>query len=66
MAVPVRTAPSLELGEPKALFTLENRSRWLSFDVSADGKKFLAVVPVTLADRQPLSVVVNWPSGVEK
>ncbi len=66
MAAPVRTSPSLQLGDPKPLFDLKGRSNWLSFDVSADGKRFLAVVPEVLADRAPQNVVVNWPSGVEK
>ncbi len=66
MAMPVRTFPSLQLGEPRALFELKGRSNWLDFDVSTDGKRFLAVVPESLADERPLSVVVNWPSDVEK
>ena len=66
MAMPVRTFPSLQLGEPKALFELKGRSNWLDFDVSTDGKRFLAVVPESLADERPLSVVVNWPSDLEK
>ena len=66
MAMPVRTFPSLQLGEPKALFELKGRSNWLDFDVSTDGKRFLAVVPESLADERPLSVVVNWPADLEK
>jgi Tol biopolymer transport system component len=66
MATPVRTSPSLQLGEPRPLFTLKASSKWLSFDVSADGTRFLAVVPEVVAARAPLSVVVNWPVGVEK
>jgi Tol biopolymer transport system component len=66
MSAPVKTSPSLQLGEPKALFNLGGRSNWRSFDVSADGKRFLAVVPEVVADREPLRVVVNWPAGVDK
>jgi len=66
MAAPVRTVPTLLVGEPRALFDLKGRSIWQSFDVSADGKRLLAVVHVLLADRAPLSVVVNWPTGVKE
>ena len=66
MAAPVRTFPSLQFGEPKVLFDLEKRTHWLSFDVSADGKRFLAVVPESVAGERPLNIVVNWPSEVEK
>ena len=65
-SVPVKTSPSLQLGAPKPLFELEGRLNWIAFDVSPDGKRFLAVVPEALADDLPLSVVVNWPSDVEK
>jgi serine/threonine protein kinase len=66
MSVPVRTAPSLQLGTPSPLFALKGRSSWLDFDVSRQGDRFLAVVPDVVADERPLSVVVNWPSEVEK
>ena len=65
-SVPVRTTPSLQLGAPKPLFELKGRLGWIAFDVSPDGKRFLAVVPETLGDELPLSVVVDWPSDVEK
>jgi hypothetical protein len=50
------TSPALRVGTPEALF--EMRPSWFEFDVSAAGR-FLAVVPVTRAREQPLSVVVN-------
>ena len=31
-----------------------------SFDVSADGERFLMVLPVPRPDAQPLTVVLNW------
>jgi Tol biopolymer transport system component len=66
VSVPVRTSPSLELGVPKPLFRIKGRSPWLGFDVSADGTRFLAIVPESIADEQPINVVVNWPAAVEK
>ncbi len=36
----------------------------MNFQLSTDGKKFLAVVPQTTAAEQPWTVVVNWTSEV--
>jgi serine/threonine protein kinase/Tol biopolymer transport system component len=64
-SVPVKTFPSLELGAPTALFALGGAD-WKSFDVSPDGKRFLAIVPKIVADELPLEVVVNWTAALEK
>ena len=66
MSVAVRTAPSLELGAPQALFDVPGKWSWSTFDVSPDGKRFLAVVPEVVANELPLSVVANWTAEVEK
>jgi dipeptidyl aminopeptidase/acylaminoacyl peptidase len=66
MSVSVRTFPELQLGMPRFLFQFKGRSSWLGFEVSADGSRFLAIVPESIADERPLNVVVNWPSEVEK
>jgi hypothetical protein len=63
MSLPIRTSPSLQTGTPVELFKLEAKL-WASFQLSLDGKKFLAVVPQTSAAEQPWTVVVNWTSGV--
>jgi hypothetical protein len=39
---------------------------WSSFDVSADGKRFLALVPEVVANEQPLTVVLNWTAEVQR
>jgi Tol biopolymer transport system component/predicted Ser/Thr protein kinase len=65
MSVRVRTSPSLEIGVPAALFTL-NGTAWKDFDVSPDGQRFLAVVPKIVADELPLTVVANWASEVRE
>jgi Tol biopolymer transport system component len=67
VSVPVRTAPTLEVGRPATLFTIPGMAgrsgvsmhAWQSFDVSPDGKRFLAIVPEVVAEEQPLTVVVN-------
>ncbi|HEX7580963.1 MAG TPA: hypothetical protein VF580_13290, partial [Thermoanaerobaculia bacterium] len=63
VSLPVRTSPSLQVGAPATLFEVTlldvKGAGWNSFDVSPDGKRFLAIVPEVVADRLPLTVVVN-------
>lgn len=62
---------SANRGSPTELFSLKERG-WQTalgsedgcFDVSPDGKRFLAAVPEVLADKLPLTVVVNWAAEV--
>jgi Tol biopolymer transport system component len=71
ISVPIRTSPSLQLGSPTELFSVKEKS-WQTafgnadscFEVSPDGKRFLAAVPEVLADKLPLTVVVNWAADV--
>ena len=65
MAVSVRTTPRLEVGRPAPLFALQGRA-WSDFAVSADGKRFLAVVPQAFAGEQPLTVILNWTAEVRR
>jgi Tol biopolymer transport system component len=58
VSVPIHTNPSLQLGAPTILFELKGHP-WIAFDVSPDGKRFLAVVPEIVANELPLTVVVN-------
>jgi eukaryotic-like serine/threonine-protein kinase len=62
MTIPIRTTPSLQIGAPTELFALKGKSAWWNFDVSPDGKRFLAIVPEVIANELPLNVVVNWTS----
>jgi hypothetical protein len=32
---------------------------WIDYDVSPD-RRFLAIVPETFANQQPMTVIVNW------
>ena len=65
MAVPVRTTPMIEVGSPSPLFALQGRA-WSDFAVTADGKRFLAVVPQAFAGEQPLTVILNWTAEVRR
>ena len=62
MAVPVRTTPAVELGIPSTLFAIANK-RWVSFDMSPDGKRFLAIIPEVVANEQPLTAFLNMVPG---
>jgi hypothetical protein len=65
MHVAVRTASKLEVGRPAPLFAVPGRS-WFDFAVSADGTRFLAVVPQALGGEQPLTVILNWTAEVRR
>jgi hypothetical protein len=64
MSVPVRTAPSLDVGTPRPVFPLPDRG-WADFAVAPDGR-FLAVVPEITAREQPVTVIVNWPAAIKR
>jgi serine/threonine protein kinase/Tol biopolymer transport system component len=64
MTVPVRTAPSLDVGKPRPVFPLPDRG-WADFAVAPDGR-FLAVVPEITAREQPVTVIVNWPAAIKR
>ena len=65
---PVRTAPALQVGEPRALFRTARGASHAFFegdyDVSADGQSiYLARTPDLLRPRQ-VRVVLDWASEV--
>ena len=62
--MPVRTSPSLKLGAPVSLFTLGDDTRLVDFEMSRDGRRFLATIAESLATEQPYTVLVDWPASV--
>jgi hypothetical protein len=71
IAVPVSTGASFESGSPVALFQTHRRQPIssqdiFSYDVSADGQKFLIATKVDESAVAPLSVLLNWTSSIEK
>jgi Tol biopolymer transport system component len=62
MAVPLRTTPTVELGTPVALFAMATK-RWVSFDASPDGNRFLVIVPEVVANEQPLTAMLGVVLG---
>ncbi|HEV2202789.1 MAG TPA: protein kinase [Bryobacteraceae bacterium] len=66
MAVDVTaTGAAFQAGVPKQLFVLPpNVGDW---DVTADGKRFLAAVPpVQQTTQTPITVVLNWQAALQK
>ena len=51
-------------GVPKVLFDTRLRSGGVSYDVSADGQRFLIPQLVETAGGDPVTVILNWPSAL--
>jgi len=60
VAVPVKTAPTLQIGKPATLFEVRGPRKWTDFDVTADGQRFLAIVPEVSGLEAPASIVMGW------
>ena len=65
MAVDIKaTGTGLEAGVPHPLFSSAKTGSW---DVTPDGKRFLAAVPQEqTAAQPPINIVLNWPSLLKK
>ncbi|MBZ5600298.1 MAG: protein kinase [Acidobacteriia bacterium] len=71
MAVPVKLGTSFEAGPSVALFQTHMRQPIsaqdvFSYDVTADGQRFLVNTKVDTSNSAPLSVILNWSSEMEK
>jgi len=71
MAVPVETGSNFEAGPPVTLFQTHTRQPissmdLFSYDVTADGQKFLINTRVDEPNAAPLSIILNWASELEK
>src|SRR5262249_22627522 len=64
MAVSVKPAgSSIEVSVPKSLF--QTRGNRPGYDVTADGK-FLMSIPDLEQTPEPITVILNWASGLKK
>jgi serine/threonine protein kinase/Tol biopolymer transport system component len=63
MSVEVTTTPVFQAGVPKPLFKSSASIYW---DLTTDGQRFLLRVPVGAQSVAPFSVVLNWPSLIQK
>jgi serine/threonine protein kinase len=68
MSVEIKTGSAVELGAPKPLFVTKVRSYAAPnrYVVAPDGQKFLINAPAGDATVAPITVVVNWASGLKK
>lgn len=55
----VQTDP-LRIDATATLFRLPPGMVWTNFDVSPDGQRLLALIPVSVANVQPVTVITNW------
>ena len=70
-AVPVGTGSNFESGPPATLFQVHRRQPvsamdFFSYDVMADGQKFLINTKVDEPNAAPLSIILNWASEMER
>jgi dipeptidyl aminopeptidase/acylaminoacyl peptidase len=68
MAVPVKQGgDGLEVGEPKPLFQMPLRlpPNQYTYDVAADGQRFLTMAPTEQARPEPLKVMLNWKAALK-
>jgi eukaryotic-like serine/threonine-protein kinase len=71
IAVDIKTSPSFQVGVPTPLFLTSPQPpvsalHFFSYDLTADGQKFLINTRSTTTSASPLSVTLNWPSELEK
>ena len=64
----IRTGESqaIDVGSTVTLFAKKGKWPWRDFDVSPDGKRFLAIVPRLMSSEQSLTVVLNWTAEVAR
>jgi Tol biopolymer transport system component len=71
MAVEVKEGPTFEAGAAKPLFQTRRRehvssSDMFSYDVSADGQRFLVNADIGEVTSLPLMVVLNWTAALKR
>jgi Tol biopolymer transport system component/DNA-binding winged helix-turn-helix (wHTH) protein len=68
MAMAVSGSSTFQASPPQPLFlaTIPSGNPGPSYDVSADGKRFLMSVPARDAAETPITVVTNWQAGLKR
>ena len=64
MAAEVSAGPEFRAGAPTPLFQVPSGA--IVGDVSADGTRFLLVIPAGPSATSPFTVVLNWTAGLKK
>jgi serine/threonine protein kinase/Tol biopolymer transport system component len=62
-AVDVRGSEAFRVGTPESLFKLP--ASITTWDVNADGTRFLVPVPMQQRSQSPFTVVLNWQAGLK-
>jgi hypothetical protein len=57
---------TLEVGAARSLFDLVDVAGFSSFDVSADGQRFLLLSAPEQQSAEPLTLIQNWASALKK
>jgi hypothetical protein len=57
---------SLEVGAVKPLFQMHSTGVRYSYDVSADGQRFLVNTVPEQASSSPITMVLNWTGGLKQ
>jgi Tol biopolymer transport system component len=67
MAVDIDASKGFQAGTPRPMFTVPPGTAALTgWDLSPDGKRFLAVSPPSAGRVIPFTVVLNWAAGLKK
>ncbi len=68
MSVEIKTGSTVEMSAPKPLFITKVRSYGAPnrYVVASDGQRFLVNTPAGDATVAPITVVINWTSGLKK
>ena len=71
MAAPVTIGATFDAGSPAALFQTNPRlpvstNDQFVYDVSRDGQRFLVLTQLKQSETAPMSIVLNWPSKLNK
>jgi hypothetical protein len=66
-AVSITTTDTVAIGKPATLFPVGMLSATQMFSVTKDGQRFLVNArPPNTTGGSPMTVVVNWPSTLQK
>jgi hypothetical protein len=57
---------SFETGAVKPLFEIRGERASFSYDVPADGQRFLISTASDQSESAPITVVLNWAAGLKK
>jgi hypothetical protein len=57
---------AFEVGAVRRLFRTRAAAPALTYDVTADGQRFLVINSVDMEESSPLTLVVNWTAGLKR